>query len=100
MRDRPPTLALTATATPEVQEDIMASLGFRTDPSERSKLVTGVIPDHLHFSVELPNGKDEKEARLRELVDKNAEDMFLEALGTDGTKSKHLRTCSRLTCAS
>jgi ATP-dependent DNA helicase RecQ len=62
---RPPTVALTATATPEVREDVSASLGLR-DPA---RIVTGFDRPELTFEVKRVGGRDEKLARLREAVD-------------------------------
>ncbi len=59
-----PAAAFTATATPDVREDIALQLGLR-DPLE---LVTGFERPNLTLSVEPCRGRDEKAAALTALV--------------------------------
>jgi ATP-dependent DNA helicase RecQ len=60
----PPTIALTATATPPVRADIVRQLGLR----EPEEIVTGFDRANLRFSV-IPTKNDaEKDATLLELV--------------------------------
>jgi len=57
---RPPVLALTATATREVQDDIVAQLSLR----EPVRLVSGVVRENLRFVVERLRTRDEKDDAL------------------------------------
>ncbi len=57
---RPPIGAFTATATPRVRDDIVASLGMR-DPEVR---VTGFVRPELHLAVVRCRGQQEKRAAL------------------------------------
>ena len=59
-----PVMALTATATPGVSEDICESLGLR-DPV---RVRTPFVRDNLALSVELHRGDKVREARLLELL--------------------------------
>ena len=59
-----PAAAFTATATPDVREDIALQLGLR-DPIE---LVTGFERPNLTLSVESCRGRDEKAAALDRLI--------------------------------
>jgi len=61
---RPPVLALTATATPAVMDDIVRELQMR----HPSVIHTGVFRDNLHFSVEQLTNPDDKRARAIELA--------------------------------
>ncbi|MEZ6197009.1 MAG: ATP-dependent DNA helicase RecQ [Planctomycetota bacterium] len=61
---RPPTVALTATATPEVREDIERILGLR-DPA---RVVTGFDRPNLAFVVRRASTRNDKAARLREAL--------------------------------
>jgi ATP-dependent DNA helicase RecQ len=62
---RPPVGAFTATATPEVREDIVRSLGLR-DPLVS---VTGFNRPNLRLEVVRPKGQKEKLAALRSRLD-------------------------------
>jgi len=62
---RPPILALTATATPEVREDIIRQLGMR-DPKI---VVTGFARPNLRFEVRRTVNNAVKDATLRSLLD-------------------------------
>lgn len=58
---RPPVLALTATATPAVMEDIVRELSMR----HARVIHTGVYRDNLHFSVEqLTNPQDKRQRAI------------------------------------
>lgn len=60
----PLTVALTATATPKVQEDILRSLGLPA----ASRIVTGFNRPNLCFEVRYTNGITDKLGALQELV--------------------------------
>jgi ATP-dependent DNA helicase RecQ len=60
------TIALTATATPEVQEDIAVVLGLK----DCDRYVTGFDRDNLHLEVRRISGKNEnKYVQLRQVLD-------------------------------
>lgn len=61
---RPPVMALTATATRQVREDIESTLGLR-DPL---RVVASFDRPNLSFAVERPNGKRAKDKALLEFV--------------------------------
>jgi ATP-dependent DNA helicase RecQ len=61
---RPPLAAFTATATPEVRDDIVALLGL----SEPQLLVAGFDRPNIHLRVERVHDTDEKAAMLPALV--------------------------------
>ncbi len=62
---RPPVVALTATATPQVQDDIIAQLGMR----DATRIVTGFNRPNLSFEVR-PTPDDAAKLRdLRDLLD-------------------------------
>jgi ATP-dependent DNA helicase RecQ len=61
---KPPTLALTATATPEVQTDIVQTLGIDGSP----RFVRGFDRENLALDVMEVDGVDEKRRLLPELV--------------------------------
>ncbi|QSN64923.1 ATP-dependent DNA helicase RecQ [Caballeronia sp. M1242] len=61
---RPPVLALTATATPAVIEDIVRELQMR----QANVIHTGVYRDNLHFSVEQLTNPEDKRRRAIELA--------------------------------
>ncbi|MDR5839079.1 ATP-dependent DNA helicase RecQ [Caballeronia sp. LZ034LL] len=61
---RPPVLALTATATPAVIEDIVRELAMR----HARVIHTGVYRDNLHFSVEQLTNPEDKRRRAIECV--------------------------------
>ena len=61
---RPPVMALTATATPAVRDDIRQALALR-DPLE---VVASFDRPNLRFSVERPGGRADKDRRLVRLV--------------------------------
>ncbi|WP_244817754.1 ATP-dependent DNA helicase RecQ [Caballeronia sp. Lep1P3] len=61
---RPPVLALTATATPDVVEDIVRELQMR----HANVIHTGVYRDNLHFSVEQLTNPEDKRKRAIELA--------------------------------
>lgn len=61
---RPPTVALTATATPEVQDDIVATLGI----GDGARFVRGFDRENLVLDVIEVDKKAEKDALLPELV--------------------------------
>ncbi len=63
----PTTIALTATATPEVRRDIEAQLGLR-DPE---RVVTGFDRTNLHYHVVRVKNDAEKDAALVDVLDKN-----------------------------
>jgi ATP-dependent DNA helicase RecQ len=63
---RPPVVALTATATPRVQEDIAASLALR----EPARVVTGFNRPNLCFEVRSTPGAADKRRALTELLEK------------------------------
>jgi ATP-dependent DNA helicase RecQ len=60
----PPCVALTATATPRVQDDIAASLGLRAP----ARVVTGFNRPNLRFVVRNAPGQKEKRQALLDLV--------------------------------
>ncbi|MBC2592921.1 ATP-dependent DNA helicase RecQ [Ruficoccus amylovorans] len=62
---RPLCSAFTATATPDVREDIQRQLGLR----EPSVFVSGFARDNLSFNVSEIDRKIDKSVRLRELID-------------------------------
>jgi len=62
----PPTVALTATATPEVQADIRTQLGL--PEAEMPLFHDGVERPNLRLAVDPVHGADEKEGRLVELL--------------------------------
>jgi ATP-dependent DNA helicase RecQ len=64
----PPVLALTATATPQVSEDIVKQLGLRTP----AIVNTGVERKNLFFEVFRTVNGDAKRARLKQIVDETA----------------------------
>jgi ATP-dependent DNA helicase RecQ len=57
---RPPVIALTATATKDVQEDVVAQLGLR-DPV---RVLTGIVRENLAFSVVRARGRAAKDRAL------------------------------------
>ena len=61
---RPPVLALTATAPPEVQEDVVAQLALR-DPI---RLLQGLVRSNLAYDVITCRGRDAKDRKLVELL--------------------------------
>src|SRR5690348_1292544 len=61
---RPPMAAFTATATPEVRDDIVALLGL----TEPQVLVAGFDRPNIHLRVETVDGEDDKNDRLPGLV--------------------------------
>jgi len=61
---RPPTVALTATATPEVQEDIVRTL----DLASGRTFIRGFDRENLVLEVVETGGKRDKDAMLRDLV--------------------------------
>ncbi|MDX2225968.1 MAG: RecQ family ATP-dependent DNA helicase [Verrucomicrobiae bacterium] len=61
---RPPVVALTATATPDVREDILLQLGLR----EAREFVAGFERPNLSLSVAEVSGTDEKLTRLERLI--------------------------------
>lgn len=61
----PTTLALTATATPEVQTDILEQLGMR----EARVIVSGFERPNLFFEVSLTRHEQDKNARLLEVLE-------------------------------
>nr|MDQ6926018.1 ATP-dependent DNA helicase [Candidatus Eremiobacteraeota bacterium] len=63
----PTTIALTATATPEVRRDIEAQLGLN-DPE---RVVTGFDRTNLHYHVVRVKNDAEKDAALVDVLDKN-----------------------------
>jgi len=62
----PSTLALTATATPEVQQDIVAQLGLKDQ--EVRRFHAGIERPNLHLEVREVWGDDEKLKRITEVV--------------------------------
>ena len=60
----PPVLALTATATQHVLDDVLSQLGI----AKSGVVHTGVYRPHLHFAVEQVERESDKPARLRALV--------------------------------
>jgi ATP-dependent DNA helicase RecQ len=61
----PPTVALTATATPRVQEDILATL----DVAHAERVVTGFNRPNLTFSVQSTPTANDKRRALRSLLE-------------------------------
>lgn len=61
---RPPVMALTATATRQVREDIESTLGLRNP----FRVVASFDRPNLSFAVERPNGKRAKDKALLEFV--------------------------------
>ena len=62
----PPTMALTATATPEVQQDILAQLRL---PAARTRLIhEGINRPNLELQVEDLHGDDMKLATIRSVI--------------------------------
>ncbi len=66
MMRQPPTIALTATATPDVQKDIIRQLGLR--PEEVTVFNEGINRPNLFLEVRDVWGEDEKLAAIRELL--------------------------------
>ena len=66
---RPPVMALTATATRQVREDIEASLGL----AEPLRVVASFDRPNLSFAVERPDGKKAKDRALLSFVRERAE---------------------------
>lgn len=64
---RPPVAAFTATATPEVRQDIVAQLNMRNP----KVFVSGFARPNLSFNVTEVSGKAEKEMRVREIIAKH-----------------------------
>jgi ATP-dependent DNA helicase RecQ len=64
--DHPQVLALTATAPPEVQDDVVEQLGMR----EPARFVRGIVRPNLHYDVVRTRGKEAKERALLRLVRK------------------------------
>ncbi|MFM1871132.1 MAG: hypothetical protein RL398_554, partial [Planctomycetota bacterium] len=62
----PPCLALTATATPDVQDDIRAALRLGDAP----RFFTGIARDNLYLSVHGATDDDDKLERLRRTLDR------------------------------
>lgn len=60
----PPTVALTATATPRVQQDIVEQLGLR----EPRVLITGFARENLSYAVVAPSSQPHKEELLLEFL--------------------------------
>jgi len=61
---RPPILAVTATATPQVREDVLRQLGM-----EKAELVnTGIRRDNLHLEVARTVNPEAKRARMMKLL--------------------------------
>ena len=58
--ERPQVLALTATAPPEVQDDVVEQLGMR----EPARFIRGIVRPNLHYDVVRTRGKDAKESAL------------------------------------
>ncbi|MGZ0170512.1 MAG: RecQ family ATP-dependent DNA helicase [Planctomycetales bacterium] len=67
----PTTIALTATATPDVQQDIVRQLGLQTD--DVSMFHEGIDRPNLAISVEEVWGNDEKLAKIESIVKKYEE---------------------------
>ena len=67
--NNPPTIALTATATPEVQTDIIHQLGLQ----ENDVIIynEGINRPNLHLSVSALWGEDEKMQAILNLINKN-----------------------------
>jgi len=63
----PQTIALTATATPEVRKDVVAQLLLR----EPKVFVSGFARDNLHFEVQEPIGTGEKDDMLLDFLREN-----------------------------
>ena len=63
----PVTIALTATATPEVRRDIAEQLGLR----EPEKIITGFDRTNLHYHVVPVKGDAEKDAALADVLARN-----------------------------
>ncbi|MCZ7574003.1 MAG: RecQ family ATP-dependent DNA helicase [Ardenticatenaceae bacterium] len=61
---RPPVVALTATATPQVQADIIHQLALE----QPERLVTGFNRPNLHFEVRFTPGETRKQVELRALL--------------------------------
>jgi ATP-dependent DNA helicase RecQ len=61
----PPTIALTATATPDVRADVLEQLELQ-DPKIH---VAGFARPNLRFEVHAVNGQSQKETAVKELVD-------------------------------
>ncbi|MCP4540489.1 MAG: RecQ family ATP-dependent DNA helicase [Chloroflexi bacterium] len=77
MRD-PVTVALTATATPQVQDDIVQALGF----TSMQRIVTGFDRPNLFFSVRHTVGPDAKLRALRDLLSNWADGAAIIYVGT------------------
>src|SRR5689334_10863545 len=63
----PVTIALTATATPEVRDDIALQLDLR----EPERIVTGFDRQNLHYHVMAVKNDAEKDAALAQVLDRN-----------------------------
>jgi ATP-dependent DNA helicase RecQ len=68
--NNPPTIALTATATPDVQEDIIHQLGI--DPEEVTIFHEGIQRPNLYLEVFDLWGEDEKLNHIRQIVTNNS----------------------------
>ena len=66
----PPTIALTATATPEVQQDIVRQLGL--EPEEIQNFHEGINRPNLELTVESVWGDEEKLKWIRQIYDATA----------------------------
>ena len=66
--DFPQTIALTATATPLVRSDVVASLQLR----EPNVFITGFARPNLRFEVSMTAGGREKEFELMQFLDQTA----------------------------
>jgi ATP-dependent DNA helicase RecQ len=64
----PPIAALTATATPEVRDDISVQLGLK----EPAVFVTGFDRPNLHFTVRQTSGEDDKMEAILDLLQKGS----------------------------
>jgi ATP-dependent DNA helicase RecQ len=64
MLGMPPTIALTATATDAVRQDIVAQLKLRSP----RVFITGFVRPNLRYEVQLPYGKGRKERLLHEFL--------------------------------
>jgi len=69
MMGNPVTVALTATATPDVQRDIVRQLGLQ--PGDMRPFHQGIDRPNLELSVELVWGQDEKQDCICQVVDRH-----------------------------
>jgi ATP-dependent DNA helicase RecQ len=68
--NKPPVLALTATAPPKVKDDILAQLGLHEGPAEASVIDIGLDRPNLRYHVIKASSERKKQALLLRLIEK------------------------------